>query len=83
MYSIVNEILAQDELEEIVTRISSPDEKVLLLAWACLSCVVLTEFAVPPRAVVFTLNVAVQVPAVDFVVVFTIVPPKGTSIARS
>src|SRR5690606_13307684 len=74
VYLMLNDISAQAELLETVRTISSPALKVFVLAWACDCSMLDTLFAVPPRAVLLTLNVAVQVPLALIVVVSVIVP---------
>ena len=77
MYSIVNEASTHELFDEIVTTMSSPATKAFAELCDCSCSDELTLFAVPPRAVVLILNVAVQVPLADFVVVLVIVPAKG------
>ena len=66
-----------EELLEIVTTMSSSTANVFVpeCAWAC--SLELMAFAVPPNAVVLTLNVAVAVPLAQIVAVSVIVPAKG------
>ena len=69
---MVKFISTQDELLDRVKAMSSPAANTLALecVWVCSE--LLTLFAVPPKAVVLILKVAVQVPLALLVVVSTI-----------